>query len=122
VRGDRAWVTHPVFIAPDLATDGRPHNRPLEEIIEHAMYPGRCFDHQRPVLRQVQVAHGVDQVGVGRGHQDVGGRNSAIQVTQLYVDISASFDDARFFDGTRHNGGMGDVQLVFVHNLLGGRR
>ena len=50
----------------------------------------------------------------------IDGRNSAIQVIQPYADVSASFDDARFFDGTKHNGGMGDVQLVFVHNLFGG--
>ncbi|MFG0417203.1 transporter [Pseudomonas sp. zjy_8] len=50
----------------------------------------------------------------------IDGRNSAIQVLQPYADVSASFDDARFFDGTKHNGGLGDVQLVFVHNVFGG--
>ncbi|MNE20652.1 hypothetical protein D3C81_893840 [compost metagenome] len=50
----------------------------------------------------------------------IDGRNSAIQLIQPYADVSASFDDARFFDGTKHNGGMGDVQLVFAHNLFGG--
>ncbi|MFJ4154972.1 transporter [Pseudomonas sp. NPDC089752] len=50
----------------------------------------------------------------------IDGRNSAIQVIQPYADVSASFDDARFFNGTKHNGGLGDVQLVFVHNLFGG--
>jgi hypothetical protein len=48
------------------------------------------------------------------------GRNSAIQIIQPYADVSASFDNARFFDGTRHDGGVGDTQLVFVHNLFGG--
>lgn len=50
----------------------------------------------------------------------VDGRNSAIQILQPYADVSASFDNARFFDGTRHNGGMGDVQVVAVHNIFGG--
>ncbi|WP_045193708.1 transporter [Pseudomonas sp. 2(2015)] len=51
---------------------------------------------------------------------DIAGRNSAIQLLQPYADVSASFDNARFFDGTKHNGGMGDTQVVFVHNLFGG--
>jgi hypothetical protein len=50
----------------------------------------------------------------------VDGRNSAIQILQPYADISASFDNARFFDGTKHNGGMADTQVVLVHNLFGG--
>ncbi|OUM75940.1 phenol degradation protein meta [Pseudomonas caspiana] len=50
----------------------------------------------------------------------IDGRNSAIQIIQPYADVSASFDNARFFDGTKHDGGMGDTQLVFVHNLFGG--
>ncbi|MCB1654706.1 MAG: transporter [Pseudomonadales bacterium] len=50
----------------------------------------------------------------------VDGRNSAIQILQPYADISASFDDARFFSGTKHNGGMGDTQVVLVHNIFGG--
>ncbi|RUT36933.1 transporter [Pseudomonas sp. PAMC 29040] len=50
----------------------------------------------------------------------VDGRNSAIQILQPYADTSASFDDARFFSGTKHNGGMGDTQVVLVHNIFGG--
>jgi len=50
----------------------------------------------------------------------VDGRNSAIQILQPYADISASFDNAQFFDGTKHNGGMADTQFVLVHNLFGG--
>ncbi|POA17776.1 transporter [Pseudomonas sp. FW300-N1A1] len=50
----------------------------------------------------------------------VDGRNSAIQVLQPYADISASFDNAEFFKGTKHNGGMADTQFVLVHNLFGG--
>ncbi|WP_449433153.1 transporter [Pseudomonas putida] len=48
------------------------------------------------------------------------GRNSAIQILQPYADVEASFDDARFFTGTKHNGGMGDTQIVFAHNFFGG--
>lgn len=51
---------------------------------------------------------------------DVDGRNTAIQVLQPYADVSASFDDSRFFSGTKHNGGQGDTQLVFAHNFFGG--
>lgn len=50
----------------------------------------------------------------------VDGRNSAIQVIQPYADVEASFDNARFFNGTKKNGGMGDTQFVFVHNIFGG--
>lgn len=50
----------------------------------------------------------------------VDGRNSAIQIIQPYADVSASFDNARFFDGTKHNGGTGDTQVVVVHNVFGG--
>lgn len=50
----------------------------------------------------------------------IDGRNSAIQILQPYADISASFDNAQFFDGTQHNGGMADTQFVLVHNLFGG--
>ncbi|KAA6175493.1 transporter [Pseudomonas marginalis] len=50
----------------------------------------------------------------------IDGRNSAIQLIQPYADVSASFDNARFFDGTKHNGGMGDAQVVFAHNIFGG--
>lgn len=50
----------------------------------------------------------------------VDGRNSAIQIIQPYADVSASFDNARFFDGTKHNGGTGDTQVVLVHNVFGG--
>lgn len=50
----------------------------------------------------------------------IDGRNSAIQLIQPYAEVSASFDDARFFDGTKHNGGMGDTQVVFAHNFFGG--
>lgn len=50
----------------------------------------------------------------------VDGRNSAIQILQPYADVSASFDNARFFSGTKHNGGMGDTQVVLVHNFFGG--
>ncbi|WP_095079146.1 transporter [Pseudomonas sp. Irchel s3h17] len=50
----------------------------------------------------------------------VDGRNSAIQILQPYADISASFDNAEFFKGTKHNGGMADTQFVLVHNLFGG--
>lgn len=50
----------------------------------------------------------------------IDGRNSAIQLIQPYADVSTSFDNARFFDGTKHNGGMGDTQVVLVHNLFGG--
>jgi len=48
------------------------------------------------------------------------GRNSAIQILQPYADVAASFDNGRFFSGTKHNGGMGDVQVVFAHNFFGG--
>lgn len=50
----------------------------------------------------------------------IDGRNSAIQIIQPYADISASFDNAQFFSGTKHNGGTGDTQVVFVHNFFGG--
>ncbi|NWE46772.1 transporter [Pseudomonas gingeri] len=50
----------------------------------------------------------------------VDGRNSAIQIVQPYADVSASFDNARFFTGTKHNGGMGDTQIVLAHNIFGG--
>lgn len=50
----------------------------------------------------------------------IDGRNSAIQVIQPYADVSASFDDARLINETKHNKGTGDTQLVLVHNLLGG--
>lgn len=50
----------------------------------------------------------------------IDGRNSAIQIIQPYADISASFDNAQFFSGTKHNGGMGDTQVVFAHNFFGG--
>ena len=50
----------------------------------------------------------------------VDGRNSAIQILQPYADISASFDNAQYFSGTKHNGGMGDTQVVLVHNIFGG--
>jgi len=50
----------------------------------------------------------------------IDGRNSAIQLIQPYADISASFDNAQFFSGTKHNGGMGDTQVVFAHNIFGG--
>ncbi|SAM30939.1 transporter [Pseudomonas marginalis] len=50
----------------------------------------------------------------------IDGRNSAIQFIQPYADISASFDNAQFFSGTKHNGGMGDTQVVFAHNFFGG--
>jgi len=48
------------------------------------------------------------------------GRNTAVEILQPYADVSASFDNAEFFTGTRHNGGIGDTQLVFAHNFLGG--
>jgi hypothetical protein len=50
----------------------------------------------------------------------IDGRNSAVQFIQPYADVSASFDNAQFFDGTKHNGGRGDAQVVFVHNIFGG--
>lgn len=50
----------------------------------------------------------------------VDGRNSAFQVLQPYADLEASFDDARFFNGSKKNGGMGDTQFVFAHNFIGG--
>lgn len=50
----------------------------------------------------------------------IDGRNSAIQIIQPYADVEASFDDSRFFSGTKHNGGMGDIQVVFAHNFFGG--
>ncbi|NWA02649.1 transporter [Pseudomonas gingeri] len=50
----------------------------------------------------------------------VDGRNSAIQLVQPYADVSASFDNAQFFTGTKRNGGMGDTQIVLAHNLFGG--
>ncbi len=50
----------------------------------------------------------------------VDGRSSAVQIVQPYADASASFDNARFFDGTKHHGGMADTQLVLVHNIFGG--
>jgi hypothetical protein len=51
---------------------------------------------------------------------DIDGRNTAIQFIQPYADVSASFDNAQFFSGTKHNGGMGDTQVVFAHNIFGG--
>ncbi len=33
----------------------------------------------------------------------IDGRSSAIQILQPYADISASFDNARYFTGTKHN-------------------
>ena len=50
----------------------------------------------------------------------IDGRNSAIQFIQPYADVSASFDNAQFFSGTKRNGGMGDTQIVFAHNIFGG--
>lgn len=50
----------------------------------------------------------------------IDGRNSAVQIIQPYADVEASFDNARFFNGTQKNGGMGDTQLVFAHNIFGG--
>ncbi len=50
---------------------------------------------------------------------DIAGRTSGFQVIQPYADVEASFDNGRFFDGTKHNGGMGDTQIVLVHNLFG---
>lgn len=50
----------------------------------------------------------------------IDGRNSAIQFLQPYADLSASFDNSRFFQGTKHNSGMGDSQIVFAHNFFGG--
>jgi len=50
----------------------------------------------------------------------IDGRNSAFEILQPYADLSASFDNARYFTGTKHNGGMGDTQLVFAHNIFGG--
>ena len=50
---------------------------------------------------------------------DIAGRTSGIQVIQPYADVEASFDNGRFFDGTKKNGGMGDTQIVVVHNLFG---
>lgn len=50
----------------------------------------------------------------------IDGRNSAIQLIQPYADVSASFDNAQFFNGTKHNGGTGDAQVVFAHNIFGG--
>lgn len=50
----------------------------------------------------------------------IAGRSSAIQILQPYADTAASFDNARFFTGTKHNGGMGDTQVVLVHNIFGG--
>jgi hypothetical protein len=50
----------------------------------------------------------------------IDGRNSAIQFIQPYADVSASFDNAQYFSGTKHNGGMGDTQIVFAHNIFGG--
>jgi hypothetical protein len=48
------------------------------------------------------------------------GRNTAVEILQPYADVSASFDDGQFFTGTKHNGGMGDTQLVIAHNFFGG--
>ncbi|MDE1167315.1 MAG: transporter [Pseudomonas sp.] len=50
----------------------------------------------------------------------VDGRNTAIQFLQPYADLSASFDNAQFFSGTKHNSGMGDSQVVLAHNFFGG--
>jgi len=50
----------------------------------------------------------------------IDGRGSAIQFVQPYADVSASFDNAQFFTGTKRNGGMGDTQIVFAHNIFGG--
>ncbi len=51
---------------------------------------------------------------------DVDGRNTAVQLLQPYADVSASFDNAQFFTGTKHNGGIGDTTLVLAHNFFGG--
>jgi hypothetical protein len=51
---------------------------------------------------------------------DVDGRNTAIEILQPYADLDASFDNAQYFSGTKHNGGRGDTQLVFAHNFIGG--
>jgi len=51
---------------------------------------------------------------------DLDGRNTAVEILQPYADVSASFDNAQFFSGTKHNGGIGDTQLVFAHNFFGG--
>lgn len=50
----------------------------------------------------------------------IDGRSSAIQLIQPYADVEASLDNARVLTGTRHNSGMADTQVVFVHNLFGG--
>lgn len=50
----------------------------------------------------------------------VDGRNTAVEILQPYADLDASFDNGQFFSGTKHNGGMGDTQLVIAHNFFGG--
>lgn len=50
----------------------------------------------------------------------IDGRSSGVQVIQPYADVEASFDNARFFNGTKRNSGMGDTQLIVAHNFFGG--
>src|ERR1700712_2436372 len=50
----------------------------------------------------------------------VDGRNTAVEILQPYADLDASFDNGQFFSGTKHNGGVGDTQLVIAHNFFGG--
>ena len=51
---------------------------------------------------------------------DLGGRNSAVQILQPYADVEASFDNGKYFSGTKRNGGRGDTQIIFAHNFFGG--
>ena len=47
-------------------------DRALEEVIKDALQTGRDFDHHRTVLLEIQVTHGIDHVGIGRGNSGFG--------------------------------------------------
>ena len=49
----------------------------------------------------------------------IDGRTSGFQLLQPYAHVDASFDDAQHFTGTRKESGLGDTQIIFVHNLFG---
>ncbi|MNN56052.1 hypothetical protein D3C81_1709630 [compost metagenome] len=47
-------------------------DRALEEVIEDALQSRRHLDHHGALLLQIQIAHGIDHVGVRGGHQRLG--------------------------------------------------
>ena len=64
VRSEQADITK------ELAAIDR--DGTLPEIEQDALQIGRRFEHQRTVLAEVNVAHRIDDVGVGGRHQGLG--------------------------------------------------